>query len=227
MRERMGAPPPHPWLLGDGPPVVCGCGSLHPRKGFDVLLRSFASLAGERELRLIIVGEGRERARLEALARDLDVAQDVALVGTVANPLAYMARAQLFVLSSTFEGLPTVLIEALACGTPVVSTDCPYGPREILDDGRYGRLVPIGDHVALAEAMRQDADRSVDARPRCESGQRRLPPRGPLTSTCAISSYPPGLAISAAPSPRVKRRAPGARPGSSPESVHEGAVLVR
>jgi glycosyltransferase involved in cell wall biosynthesis len=155
MRERMGAAPPHPWLLGDGPPVVCGCGSLHPRKGFDVLLRSFASLARERELRLIIVGEGRERARLEALARDLDVAQDVALVGTVANPLAYMARAQLFVLSSTFEGLPTVLIEALACGTPVVSTDCPYGPREILDEGRYGRLVPIGDHVALAEAIGQ------------------------------------------------------------------------
>ena len=153
MREQMAAPDPHPWLIGDGPPVVCGCGSLHPRKGFDVLLRSFASLASEWELRLIVIGTGRERSRLEALARVLGVAGEVAFVGAVPNPLAYMARARLFVLSSTFEGLPTVLIEALACGTPVVSTDCPHGPREILDGGRYGHLVPIRDHLALAAAM--------------------------------------------------------------------------
>jgi glycosyltransferase involved in cell wall biosynthesis len=163
MREQMEAASPHPWLIEGGPPVVCGCGSLHPRKGFDVLVRSFASLASEREARLIVVGTGRERSRLEALARDLGVAREVAFVGAVPNPLAYMAHAQLFVLSSTFEGLPTVLIEALACGTPVVSTDCPHGPREILDRGKYGALVPIGDHIALARAMTRTLDDPPDA----------------------------------------------------------------
>ena len=73
--------------------------------------------------------------------------------GFVENPYAYMARAAVFALSSSYEGLPTVLIEALACGCPVVSTDCPSGPREILDEGKYGRLVPVGDDAALAQAI--------------------------------------------------------------------------
>src|SRR5499426_2140584 len=93
------------------------------------------------------------RAELMTLATQLGIANDVALPGFVANPFAYLARAAVFVLSSAWEGLPSVLIEALACGCPVVSTDCPSGPAEILENGKYGPLVPVGDVVALAEAI--------------------------------------------------------------------------
>jgi glycosyltransferase involved in cell wall biosynthesis len=95
---------------------------------------------------------------LEALIEELGLEQDVSLPGFVANPYAYMARASLFVLSSRWEGLPTVLIEALCCGTPVVSTDCPSGPREILRGGQYGRLVPVGDADGLARAIETALD---------------------------------------------------------------------
>jgi glycosyltransferase involved in cell wall biosynthesis len=106
-----------------------------------------------REARLIILGEGKERTKLEALVRKLGVAADVALPGFANNPFALMARASVFVLSSAWEGLPGVLIEAMACGYPVVSTDCPSGPAEILDGGAYGPLVPVGDDAALAQAI--------------------------------------------------------------------------
>ncbi|HET7598304.1 MAG TPA: glycosyltransferase, partial [Burkholderiales bacterium] len=113
----------------------------------------FAHVRAQRPARLVILGEGKGRAQLEALTAALGIAGDVSLPGFVANPYAYMARAAVFVLSSVYEGLPTVLIEALACGCPVVSTDCPSGPREILQGGRYGRLVAIGDDRALARAI--------------------------------------------------------------------------
>jgi glycosyltransferase involved in cell wall biosynthesis len=106
-----------------------------------------------RPARLIVLGDGKERAKLEALVRELDLAADVALPGFVINPLPYMKRAAVLVLSSVYEGLPGVLIEAMACGCPVVSTDCPSGPAEILDRGAYGKLVPMGDDTALAEAI--------------------------------------------------------------------------
>jgi glycosyltransferase involved in cell wall biosynthesis len=99
------------------------------------------------------LGEGKERPLLEELIKKLGLEHDVSLPGFVMNPYAYMARASLFVLSSRWEGLPTVLIEALCCGTPVVSTDCPSGPREILKDGQYGQLVPVGDVDELARAI--------------------------------------------------------------------------
>jgi len=101
----------------------------------------------------MILGEGEERPKLEALVRDLGLEKDVALPGFVDNPYKYMKRAALFVLSSRWEGLPTVLIEALALGTPVVSTDCPSGPREILENGKLGKLVPAGNVKALASAV--------------------------------------------------------------------------
>ena len=104
-------------------------------------------------MRLLILGEGEDRPALEALVRRLRLEPDVSLPGFVANPYAYMAHSSLFVLSSRWEGLPTVLIEALYCGLPVVATDCPSGPREILQGGRYGQLVPMGDATALAGAM--------------------------------------------------------------------------
>jgi glycosyltransferase involved in cell wall biosynthesis len=115
------------------------------------------------------VGSRDEQGRLEDLIRELQIEGDVELVGFASNPYQYMSRAAVFVLSSKWEGLPTVLIEAMACGSPVVSTDCPHGPREILEDGKWGRLVPVGSHEELAAAI-LDALRSpgVDPRARAE-----------------------------------------------------------
>ncbi len=143
----------HPWLRAGEPPVILGVGRLEQQKDFPTLLRAFAALQARRPSRLVILGEGRERAALEALSAELGVAERVALPGHVDNPFAWMRQADLFVLSSAWEGFGNVLAEALAVGTPVVSTDCPSGPREILADGRYGPLVPVGDVAALVEAM--------------------------------------------------------------------------
>jgi glycosyltransferase involved in cell wall biosynthesis len=143
----------HPWFAEGAPPVILGVGKLKPQKDFATLLRAFATLRAGRAARLVILGEGEQRGELEALAQNLGIAADVALPGFVDNPFPYMARASLFVLSSRFEGLPGVLIQALACGCPAVSTDCPSGPAEILEGGRYGPLVPVGDAEGLARAM--------------------------------------------------------------------------
>jgi glycosyltransferase involved in cell wall biosynthesis len=118
----------------------------------------------ERECRLVIVGEGKHRKRLLTLARQLGVAGDLDLPGFVANAVAYMSRAALFVLSSRWEGFGNVLVEALACGTPVVSTDCPSGPAEILQQGVYGPLVRPGDAKALGRAMLASLRSPLDAR---------------------------------------------------------------
>ena len=144
----------HPWFAVGEPPVILGAGSLEPRKDFATLVRAFARLRGERSARLIILGEGSERARLDALARELGVAADVELPGYMSNPYAWMARARAFALTSQREGSGAVLVEALACGTPVVATDCPSGPSETLQQGRIGPLVAIGDDAGLAAALR-------------------------------------------------------------------------
>src|SRR5262249_14108926 len=130
---------------------------------FATLIRAFARLRAERPARLIILGvessgDSAYVADLKALPARLGVAGDVDLPGFAQNPLAYMSRAATFVLSSVHEGLGIVLIEALACGTPVVSTDCPSGPREILDHGRFGALVPVGDDASMAAAIRAALD---------------------------------------------------------------------
>jgi glycosyltransferase involved in cell wall biosynthesis len=145
--------PDHPWFAAAQPPVILGVGRLTAQKDFPTLIRAFAELRKQQPARLIILGEGEDRAGLEALADKLRVRPDVDLPGFRKDAMAYMAHSSLFVLSSAWEGLPTVLIEALAAGTSVVSTDCPSGPREILQDGRLGTLVPVGDHMTLAEAM--------------------------------------------------------------------------
>jgi glycosyltransferase involved in cell wall biosynthesis len=148
----------HPWFAPGEPPVILGVGRLDPQKDFATLIRAFARVRAGRRARLVILGADRPpklayAADLKALPGELGVAEDVAMPGFVDNPFAFMARAAVFVLSSTYEGLPGVLIQALACGCPVVSTDCPSGPREILEDGQFGPLVPVGDHAALAEAI--------------------------------------------------------------------------
>lgn len=151
--EAATAPSPHPWLSQTGTPVILGAGRLTLQKDFPTLLRAFAELRGKRPCRLIILGEGRQRQSLLELGRELGVTEDLALPGFTPNPYAYMGRADLFVLSSRWEGSPNVLTEAMALGTPVVATDCPSGPGELLEQGRIAPLVPVGDWRALAEAM--------------------------------------------------------------------------
>lgn len=150
--------PGHPWLAPGSPPVILGVGRLAKQKDFSTLIRAFARVRAVRPARLLILGEGEERAELERLVKELGLVQDVSLPGFSANPYAFMKRAAVFVLSSRYEGLPTVLVEALALGTPAVATDCPSGPAEILEGGRWGRLVPVGDEEALARAILEVLD---------------------------------------------------------------------
>ena len=143
----------HAWFAPGQPAVILSVGRLTKQKDFATLLRAFARLRAVREARLVILGEGEERPNLIELARQLGISAEVALLGCVANPFPYMKQAAVFVLSSAWEGLPSVLIEALACGCPVVSTNCPGGAAEILSNGRYGRLVPVGDDEKLSDAI--------------------------------------------------------------------------
>ena len=146
--------PAHPWLTGGGPPIILSAGRFVQVKDFPTLIRAFHKLSTVTPARLILLGDGSQRKDLTSLVRRLDLDDRVSMPGWVDNPYAFMARASLFATSSRMEGLPNVLIEALACGCPCVSTDCPSGPAEILEGGRIGRLVPVGDVEALAEAMR-------------------------------------------------------------------------
>jgi len=143
----------NPWFAPGEPPVILSVGRLTKAKDHPTLIRAFARVRREHSARLMILGEGEDRPKLEALIRELDLEEDVSLPGFVDNPYAYMARASVFVLSSAWEGLPSVLIEAMAVGTPVVSTDCPSGPAEILEGGQWGRLVPVGDVEEMAAAI--------------------------------------------------------------------------
>ena len=153
MRRKAQEPLEHPWFAAGEPPVVLAVGRLSAQKDFGALIRAFAPVRERCTVRLLILGEGEDRPLLETLIARLGLEEDVQMPGFVANPYAYMAHAKLFVLSSRWEGLPTVLVEALFCGIPVVATDCPSGPSEILQGGRFGRLVPVGDVVALAQAI--------------------------------------------------------------------------
>ena len=159
----------HPWFAPGQPPVILGAGRLVDQKDFPTLIRAFARLRRQRPARLVILGAAKDdvatdvaRAALVQSAALHGVSDDVVLPGFTSNPFAFMARAAAFVLSSRYEGLPTVLIEALACGCPVVSTDCPGGVHEILAGGRFGKLVPVGDESAMAEAILWTLDRPPD-----------------------------------------------------------------
>jgi glycosyltransferase involved in cell wall biosynthesis len=140
----------HPWFADGQPPVILAAGRLVPQKDYPTLLQAFALLRARRQVRLVILGEGKQRAELGAISDELGIATDVDFPGFDLNPYRYMARCSVFVLSSAWEGFSVVLAEALACGAQVVSTDCLSGPGEILDHGKYGRLVPVGDAKALA-----------------------------------------------------------------------------
>ena len=148
----------HKWFAPGAAPVILGVGRLTEQKDFSTLLRTFARVRATREARLVILGEGRLREELEDSAMKLGIRDDVDLPGFVTNPFQYMARASVLVLSSEYEGLPGVPIQALACGCPVVSTDCPGGSAEILANGKYGALVSIGDADGMAKAVVAELD---------------------------------------------------------------------
>ena len=156
--ELLKQPASHPWFEREQPPIILGVGRLTRQKDFPALLRAFSLVRQVRPAKLLILGEGEERANLERLAIELGIQNDVSMPGFVDNPFAFMSKASVFVLSSAWEGFGNVLVEALACGCPVVATDCRSGPREILDNGRYGRLVPVGDYEALAKAILETLD---------------------------------------------------------------------
>lgn len=179
LADKAAAAVDHPWLTEGAAPLFLAVGRLVPQKDYATLLRAFAEVRPSRPLQLLILGEGELRSELQSLARSLGVAEDVGLPGFVENPYAFMRRSAALVLSSQWEALPTVLIEAMACGCPVVATDCPYGPWEILEGGRYGPLVPPGDAAALAAAMRQIVEQPTDraallARAACFSVERAV-----------------------------------------------------
>lgn len=153
----------HPWLKQKPGPIIVSVGRLVRAKHFGLLLRAFALLPAALDARLMICGQGGQHDRLQALATRLGIADRIELLGYQPNPFRYVAAADLFVCSSLFEGSSNALIEALALGTPCVSTDCPSGAREILDDGRLGPLVPVDDPVALAEAMRSVLEKPLPA----------------------------------------------------------------
>lgn len=160
----------HPWLRPGEPPVILGVGRLTAQKDFPTLLRAFAMVRAQRPARLIILGGGKDddksaerQASLLAMAEELKIAADIDLPGFVRNPYPFMKRASVFVLSSRFEGFGNVLVEALACGCQVVSTDCPTGPAEILANGRYGRLVGMGDLAGMAKSINEALDAPLPA----------------------------------------------------------------
>jgi glycosyltransferase involved in cell wall biosynthesis len=151
----------HAWFQANSLPVFLAVGRLTEQKDFPTLIKAFARMRQQKPARLLILGEGEQRKELSDLIQRLGLMEDVRLDGFASNPYAYMSRATAFILSSRWEGLPTVLIEAMACGCPVISTDCPSGPREILDSGRYGTLVPVGDEHALSQAMLQILEKPI------------------------------------------------------------------
>jgi glycosyltransferase involved in cell wall biosynthesis len=142
-----------PWFADGEPPVILGIGRLEVQKNFPNLLRALKIVREMVPARLIVLGEGSQRGHLMALIAEMGLEDVVSMPGFVVNPAAYMARAKVFAMSSSWEGMPVALMEALALGTPVVSTDCPSGPAEVLHGGEYGELVPMDDSAALAAAI--------------------------------------------------------------------------
>jgi glycosyltransferase involved in cell wall biosynthesis len=166
-------PVDHPWLEGEQP-VLLSVGRLVPQKDYTVLLRAFSRIRKTRPIRLIVLGEGTERRRLERYAQRLGIRDDVDFSGFVKNPFPFMRRCTVYVLSSRFEGLPGALIQAMACGAPVISTDCPSGPSEIVDSGYNGFLVPVGDDERLAARIERLLDNPELRRSFSEAGRRAV-----------------------------------------------------
>jgi glycosyltransferase involved in cell wall biosynthesis len=156
-------PVSHSWFQPGAPPMVLEIGELSDRKDAATLVRAFAAVREQRNCRLMLLGEGKERGRLESLVTDVGVSGDVVMPGFVENPYPYLKKAAVFVLSSKYEGAPVVLMEALGAHKSIVATDCPGGSREILENGALGSLVPVGDAPAMAKEILFQMDHPVDA----------------------------------------------------------------
>jgi glycosyltransferase involved in cell wall biosynthesis len=151
----------HEWFDNEEVPVILSIGRLTSQKNFPMLINAFSLLLESHRARLVILGKGELQEDLENLVIKLNIREKVSFPGFVTNPFMWMKNASLFVLSSDYEGLPGTLIQAMACGTPVVSTDCPSGPKEILENGQWGRLVPMRDVESLSRAMAATLDEEV------------------------------------------------------------------
>jgi glycosyltransferase involved in cell wall biosynthesis len=165
----------HQWFAPGEPPVIIGVGRLVKQKDYATLVRAFAKVRRRRPARLVILGRTDKRepnvqAELDALAESLGIAADFSILGFAENPYSYMARSAVLVSSSIYEGFGMVLAEALAVGTPVVATDCPSGPAEVLDNGRFGTLVPVGDPTAMAAGILKTIESPVPKDVLCERG---------------------------------------------------------
>jgi len=163
----------HPWFCDGGPPIILSVGRLTHQKNFSLLIRSFKLVRKSIKCRLLIMGEGVLHSKLYQESVDLLLTNDdIQIIDFRLNPFPYFTGSSVFVLPSLFEGLPAVLIEAMACGTPVISTDCPSGPREILDNGVYGSLVPVNDEQLMAQAiihtLQESKSNSKDVKKRAE-----------------------------------------------------------
>jgi glycosyltransferase involved in cell wall biosynthesis len=154
-------PVKHEWFSNHDIPILIAAGRLAAWKGFFDLIRAMKDVSNNRKARLLILGDGPLRDELAQLILTLGLSDVVALLGYVDNPLKYFAHADVFVLSSHVEGLPNVLVEAMMCGCTPVSTDCPTGPREVLQGGKYGYLVPVADPIALANAIEEALDNPI------------------------------------------------------------------
>ncbi|MDJ0615315.1 MAG: glycosyltransferase [Calothrix sp. MO_192.B10] len=151
--EKAKEPIDHPWFTPGDVPVIMAAGRLEKQKDFPTLIKAFAQVRRLQPVRLVIFGGGSQKPQLQELVRELSLENDVSFPGFVKNPYAYVTKSALLASSSAWEGLPTFLIETMALGIPIVSTNCPSGPAEILDNGKYGELVPVGDSKALAEGI--------------------------------------------------------------------------
>lgn len=172
LKSKSGEPLDHPWFGEGNLPVILSVGRLSAQKDFSTLITAFARIHERKAVRLLILGEGDQRQALETQVRQLGLEEFVCLPGFVTNPYPFMKAASVFVLSSRYEGLPGVLIEALYCGGRLVATDCPSGPREVLCNGRYGQLVPVGDSEKMAQAIEMALTQA--ARPRSAESWKRF-----------------------------------------------------
>ncbi|MGD8913341.1 MAG: glycosyltransferase [Candidatus Thiodiazotropha sp.] len=153
----------HPWFNEKDIPIILSAGRMKPQKDYPTLLRAFSRVKKIRPARLVILGDGVMRSELEVLADELSITESVSFPGFVKNPYSYMSKSSVFVLSSAWEGFGNVLVEAMAVGTPVVATNCPNGPSEILAEGRYGHLTQVGDSEQMANAIIDTLDKPIGA----------------------------------------------------------------
>lgn len=153
----------HPWFQPGAPPVILAVGRLDKQKDFPMLVRAFSLVRNRLHAHLMILGEGPDRSRIEQVIREAQLSKDISLPGFEQNPYRFMKRAAVFAFSSQWEGFGVALVEALALGMPVVSTNCTYGPAEVLCNGKFGALVPVGDHEAMAKALLACLDKSVQS----------------------------------------------------------------